>query len=147
MSIPTYTNSYSQQNQGYYNNYYTSTPAQNYYNNAPIQNYYNNPTPNTYFYTYPTRVYRAGSSIFPNVYQIYRALSSVPSGIKMTLTSPDYSTMRYLQSYYFTGLFSDFSGVSISISNIPGGVEVTVTSGSTSTVEQIGNIGYALVYQ
>ena len=57
-----------------------------------------------------------------------------------------YTTTRSLQSYYYTGLFSDFSGISVSVVSISGGVEVTITSGSTSTIEQIQKIGYALVY-
>jgi hypothetical protein len=77
---------------------------------------------------------------------MYRTLNYLTNGVKMTLTSGDYRTMNTLQSYYYTGLFSDFTGVSISIVNISGGVEVTVTSGSSSTVEQIQKIGYAIVY-
>jgi hypothetical protein len=77
---------------------------------------------------------------------MYRTLTYQTNGVKITMSSPDYTTMRALQSYYFTGLFSDFSGISVSVVTISGGVEVTVTSGNTSTVEQIQKIGYALVY-
>lgn len=78
---------------------------------------------------------------------MYRALTYVSNGVKVTLTSADYSTMRYLQGYSYASLFSDLSGVSLSTSNIAGGVEVTITAGNTSTVEQLQKAGYALVYQ
>lgn len=114
----------------------------NYYNN----NYYNNTySPYNYWYNLPTRSYTAWSSIF-NTSQMYRSMTYLSNGVKMSLSSPDYRTMSMLQSYYFTGLFSDFSGISVSISNIAWGVEVTVTSGNTSTVEQIQKIGYAIIY-
>ncbi len=98
-----------------------------------------------YVYNPPARSYVAGSSLF-NTYQMYRSLAYQSNGVKITLTSPDYTTTRSLQSYYYTGLFSDFSGISVSVVSISWGVEVTITSGSTSTIEQIQKIGYALVY-
>lgn len=134
-----YNNGQYYTNQSYYNNQYY-TPPTSYSNTYP---YYNN---NSY-YTVPARTYRAGSSIFSNTNQMYRALTYVSNGVKVTLTSADYSTMRYLQGYSYASLFSDLSGVSLSTSNIAGGVEVTITAGSTSTVEQIQKAGYALVYQ
>lgn len=106
-------------------------------------NYY--PQYPQHVYTPPARTYIAGSSIF-NTYQMYRTLAYQSNGVKITLSSPDYQTTRSLQAYYYTGLFRDFSGVSVSVVNISGGVEVTVTSWSSTTVEQIQKIGYALVY-
>ncbi len=123
-------------NQGYYNN------SQHLYNNGYSSTY----SQNTY-YVQPIRTYRAGSSLFPNTNQIYRALSYVSGGIKITMSSADYNTMRYLQGYSFANLFTDLSGVSLSTSNISWGVEVTITAGSSSTMEQIQKAGYALVYQ
>ncbi len=144
-------------NQGYYNpppspynQNYNNT--QGYYSNG--QYYYNN-TNNGYYTTYPqynsyvqaARTYRTGSSLFPNTNQMYRALTYISNGVKVTMSSADYNTMRYLQGYSFASLFSDLSWVSLSTSNISWGVEVTITAGSSSTVEQIQKAGYALVYQ
>ncbi len=147
---------YYTNNQGYNTNtngYYNNTPPlpynQGYYNNQ--QQYYNQGYYNTYpqntYYIQPTRIYRTGTSLFPNTNQMYRALTYMSNGVKITLSSADYTTMRYLQGYSFASLFTDLSGVSLSTSNISWGVEVTITAGSSSTVEQIQKAGYALVYQ
>lgn len=107
--------------------------------------YYQYPQYPQYRYTPPARTYVAGSSIF-HTYQMYRTLAYQSNGVKITLSSPDYNTTRTLQSYYYTGLFRDLTGVSVSVVNISGGVEVTVTSGSSSTTEEIQKIAYAIVY-
>ncbi len=141
---PTYSS-----NQGYYSNgnYYTTQPSNSTNQIYSYNGQYYTTHPSNTYYTTPARTYRAGSSIFPNTNQMYRALTYVSNGVKVTLTSADYSTMRYLQGYSYASLFSDLSGVSLSTSNIAGGVEVTITAGNTSTVEQLQKAGYALVYQ
>jgi hypothetical protein len=68
--------------------------------------------------TSPVRHYRAGSSVFANYSQISRGIAYTNNGVQMTFTSPDYRTMLYLQGFYFTGLFSDFSGISVNLVNI-----------------------------
>ena len=131
------------QNSYYSNQGYSSYNDNQYYSN---QGYYTTYQQNTY-YVQPARTYRTGSSLFPNTNQMYRALSYISNGVKITLSSPDYNTMRYLQWYSFASLFTDLSGVSLSTSNISWGVEVTITAGNSSTVEQIQKAGYAIVYQ
>lgn len=124
-------------------------PRRKAYNNQQYPSYqptyYQYPQYPQYPYTPPTRTYVAGSSIF-NTYQMYRTLAYQSNGVKITLSSPDYNTSRTLQSYYYTGLFRELTGISVSVVNISGGVEVTVTSGSSSTTEEIQRIAYALVY-
>jgi hypothetical protein len=111
---------------------------------CPTNTYYNN---TSICYTPPARTYKAGSSIFPNTNSMYRAITYISNGIKLTLSSADYSTMRYLQWYQYSSLFTDFVGVSISTSNISWWVEVTITWSNSSTIDQINRIGQAIVYQ
>ena len=127
-------------------------PTTLYYTTAPVQYYTQTPVYPTYtitpYYTTtaPARTYVAGSSIF-STYQMYRALTYLSNGVKVTMSSADYNTMRYLQGYTYSSIYRDMSGISTSISNIAWGVEVTITSWNTSTIEQVQKIGYALVYQ
>lgn len=106
---------------GYNQNYHSNQ----YYNpNYTTQPYTYNPSYSTPVYptwsvpTSPVRHYRAGSSVFANYSQISRGIAYTNNGVQMKFTSPDYRTMLYLQGFYFTGLFSDFSGISVNLVNI-----------------------------
>ena len=125
--------------------YYYAQPSSPsyYYTQAPVYTPY---VTTPYYAPVTTRTYTAGSAIF-STYQMYRALTYIPGGVKITMTSVEYNTMRYLQGYAFSALYRDLSGISTSISNISWGVEVTITSWNTSTIDQIQQIGYALAYR
>ena len=126
------------------NNIYYNTPT---YTTPTYNNYYT-PAPVVLFTpSYDNYNYRSGTTIFGNVSQIARSLAYIPSGVRMTLVSGDYNTMLYLQQYSFTFLYAHLTGISISKSNISGGVEITVTAWSTSTINEIQNIGYAIIYR
>lgn len=112
------------------------------YNHNDNYQYVPNPT-----YTNTDNRYRRGTYVFGNTSQIVRSLYNISNGVQMNFTSPDYTTMLFLQRFSFTSIFSYLSGISISQSNVSWGTQVTVTAGSTSTIQEIQNIGYALVYQ